>query len=196
MSVGARVFRNSAALLGGHAVERVLKLVVMAVLARYLGKTSFGLYAFVLAYVEFFHLLTDLGLQTILVREVARAPERAEELVGNTLTLKLAAAVVSAVLAVLVIRWAGYPASTGVLVGWAALGLFLSFRLSSVRQVFDSVFQVRLEMRTPVVLGVASELLSALGLLVAAWWKLDLPALLAIQNLAYLPGAAALACGE
>lgn len=193
VNVGKRVFRNSAALLGGQAAERVLKLVVMAVLARYLGKTSFGLYAFVLTYVEFFHLLTDLGLQTILVREMARGPHRAEELLGSALTLKLAAAALSAALAVLVLRWTGHPASTAVLAGWAALGLFLSFRLSSVRQVFDSVFQVRLEMRAPVALGVASELLSALGLLAAVWWKLDLAALLAVQNLAYLPGAAALA---
>ena len=192
MNVGARIFRNSAVLLGGQATERVLRLVVMAVLARYLGRTSFGLYAFVLTYVEFFHLLTDLGLQTILVREMARDPDRADELMGSALTLKLIAAVVSTALALLVIRWTGYPASTGVLVGWTALGLFLSFRLSSVRQVFDSIFQVRLEMRTPVALGVGSEVLSAVGLLAAVWWKLDLAAILAVQNLAYLPGAVGL----
>ncbi|MEE8110455.1 MAG: flippase, partial [bacterium] len=192
MNVGARIFRNSAVLLGGQATERILRLVVIAVLARYLGRTSFGLYAFVLTYVEFFHLLTDLGLQTILVREMARDPDRADELMGSALTLKLIAAVVSTALALLVIRWTGYPASTGVLVGWTALGLFLSFRLSSVRQVFDSIFQVRLEMRTPVALGVGSEVLSAVGLLAAVWWKLDLAAILAVQNLAYLPGAVGL----
>ncbi|MFQ5912392.1 MAG: flippase [Nitrospinota bacterium] len=193
MNVGSRIIRNSAALLGGQVAERLLKLVVMAVLARYLGKTSFGLYVFVLTYVEFFHLLTDLGLQTILVREMARGPERADDLLGSVLTLKLIAAGVSAGLALLIIAWAGYPLSTGVLVGWAALGLFVSFRLSSVRQVFDAVFQVRLQMRTPVALGVGSEVLSAVGLLAAVWWELDLAFLLAIQNLAYLPGAAGLA---
>jgi O-antigen/teichoic acid export membrane protein len=189
MTVGGRVFRNSAVLLGGQTVERILKLVLMAVLARYLGKSSFGLYVFVLTYVEFFHLLTDLGLQIILVREMARGPEQADELLGSALILKLIFAIVSTLLALFVIQWAGYPASTAVLVGWAALGLFLSFRLGSVRQVFDSVFQVRLEMRTPVALGVASEFLSAIGLLAAVWWELDLAVMLAIQNLAYLPGA-------
>ncbi len=189
MNIGSRIFRNSSTLLGGQLAERVLKLVVMAVLARMLGKTSFGLYIFVLTYVEFFHLLTDLGLQTILVREMARGSEKAEELLGSALTIKLIAAFVSAGLAIFLIRYSGVHASTADLVAWAALGLFLSFRLSSVRQVFDSIFQVQLEMRVPVALGVASELLSALGLLAAVWGGLNLTWLLAVQNLAYLPGA-------
>ncbi len=188
LNVGARVFRNSAVLLGGQLAERVLKLVVMAVLARTLGKSSFGLYIFVLTYVEFFHLLTDLGLQTILVREMARGPEKTDALLGAALTIKLIAAFVSAGMAVFLIGFSGAHASAAGLVAWAALGLFLSFRLSSVRQILDSIFQVRLEMRVPVALGVASELLSTLGLLAAAWWGLSLIWLLAIQNLAYLPG--------
>ncbi len=192
MKTGSRIFRNSAALLSGQMAERILKLIVMAVLARFLGKSEFGLYIFVLTYVDFFHLLTDLGIQTILVREMARDPDRAEDLMGNALTLKLISAGVSVLLAVVVILLSGYPLSLAGLVAWASLGLFLSFRLSSVRQVLDSVFQVRLEMRVPVVLGVGSEALSAIGLLAAVWANLGLAWLLAVQNLAYLPGAVGL----
>ncbi len=188
MSTESRIFKNSTALLGGHLAERILKLIVMAVLARFLGKSEFGLYIFVLTYVEFFHLLTDLGIQPILVREMARNPDRAEELMGNALTLKLISAGASVLLAVSVILLSGYALSIAELVAWASLSMFLSFRLSSVRQVLDSIFQVRLEMRAPVVLGVGSELLSAIGLLMVVWANLELVWLLAVQNLAYLPG--------
>ena len=193
MSLTARVFRNSGFLLGGQVTDRILRIVVIALLARYLGESDFGLYAFVFAYVEFFNLLTDLGLHTILVREVSRSPERAEEYLGGALSLKLLASLVGTGLALLVVRAMGYPTSTLVLVGWACLGLFLSFRMSSLRQIYDVTFQTKLEMKTPVLLGILSEVLSALFVIGAIALEMSLASIVFLQNLAYLPGALSVA---
>lgn len=193
MSLAARILRNSGALLAGQVVDRLLKIVVIALLARYLEARAFGLYAFVLTYVEFFNLLTDLGLHTILVREMARTPERAEEYLGGALSLKLLASLGASALALLLILAMGYPTSTLELVGWASLGLFLSFRLSSFRQIYDVTFQVRLEMRTPVLFGMLSELLSALFVIGAIFLGMGLASIVLFQNVAYLPGALSVA---
>jgi len=74
-----RVAKNTGIVITGELIFRLVSLVVTIYLARYLGTAGFGKYSFVFAYLAFFNIITDLGLQTILVREMAREPTRAPE---------------------------------------------------------------------------------------------------------------------
>ena len=60
------------------------------VTTRYLGASGYGQFALALAFVQMVGLLADLGLLTVVVREISRDPGATERLVGNTLTLRLA----------------------------------------------------------------------------------------------------------
>jgi O-antigen/teichoic acid export membrane protein len=64
------------------------------VVTRYLGPKDYGKYTLALMYVQIFGVLADVGLFTTVVREISKAPERTEELVGNTLVLRLLLAIV------------------------------------------------------------------------------------------------------
>ncbi len=59
------------------------------ILARYLGPEGMGEYTYVIAFVAIFVPLIDLGLDHILIREVARNRESAKKYVGAALLLKL-----------------------------------------------------------------------------------------------------------
>ncbi len=185
--------KNSGWVLAGKGVERFFRIVVVIVIARALGVRGFGVYSFAFAFAEMFAILTDAGLHTILVREIARDREQAPRLLGSALILKWLLSVLGWLAAWVVAVWtipAGEPL-------WSALAasflLFVSFRVTSFRMIFDAPFEAGLKMATPVVIGIGSELLSAACLIAAALARWPIPALIGVQLAAFLPGFVILA---
>lgn len=86
-----RVSKNALARLVAQAGARLLSLVLVAMVARYESAAGLGRYVLVLTVLGFAGVLTDLGLNVYLTREVARGSERRRrsELVGRVLPLKL-----------------------------------------------------------------------------------------------------------
>lgn len=83
-----RVLRNSAATGVARASSLGARLVVIMILARYLGTSYFGDYNYVIAIVGLFEFLSDFGLNDIAVREISRHRHRTDELFGSVLILK------------------------------------------------------------------------------------------------------------
>jgi O-antigen/teichoic acid export membrane protein len=88
-SVGRRVASNTALQLLSKGAVLVMGAASITVLTRYLGPDRYGRYTFALLYMQLFGVLADVGLFTTAVREISKAPERADELVANTLALRL-----------------------------------------------------------------------------------------------------------
>jgi O-antigen/teichoic acid export membrane protein len=88
-STRRRVASNTAVQVAGKGVVLALGLVSIAVLTRYLGPDEYGRYTLALMYMQLFGVLADVGLYTTVVREISKDRSRTEELVGNTLTLRL-----------------------------------------------------------------------------------------------------------
>jgi len=61
--------------------------------ARYLGPEQFGVLSYAVAFVGLFLPISKLGLDGIVVREIVRTPESANEILGTAFSLKLAGAV-------------------------------------------------------------------------------------------------------
>jgi len=81
-----------------EAVALACGLASAVLLSRHLGVAGFGVFNYAFAFMYFFLTLNDLGINTIAVREISRAPERAAHLLGGLLSLRLglAAAVLAA----------------------------------------------------------------------------------------------------
>ena len=74
-------------------VFRVLYVILIgAMLARYLGPDSFGLYSYVISFVGLFIALSTLGLDEIVVREIVQNDKNVEELLGTAFVLRFIAA--------------------------------------------------------------------------------------------------------
>ncbi|MGI8633623.1 MAG: flippase [Solirubrobacterales bacterium] len=93
-AIGRRVAYNTLTQMTGKAAVFAIAAASITILTRYLGPEDYGRFSLALVYVQMFGVLADVGLFTIVVRELSRSPERARELVGNALTIRLLLSVV------------------------------------------------------------------------------------------------------
>ena len=75
----------------GSFVVRILAFVASVFVVRAVGPSDFGTFAFSLTLAMVFALCVNFGVDDWLVREIARAPEETDELVGHAALLRLAA---------------------------------------------------------------------------------------------------------
>lgn len=105
-SVARNTFYLTAALVG----QKVLSFIFFTLLARFLGVETVGIYTFALAFTTIFSVLGDLGLQPVLVREVARAKDQASAYLRTALGMKILFALVSYGVVLAAAHAMGYPA--------------------------------------------------------------------------------------
>jgi O-antigen/teichoic acid export membrane protein len=137
-----RLFSNTAVVVVGSALQRLLTFGTTMLLARGLGGEQFGVYAFVVAYMTIFSFLIDLGFERVIARELARQPARVGALIGTGFIIRGFLSVVAAVAAVTAAWLLRLPSLTWWCIFLAALGLPLAVE-SVVRAFFQSRFQMQ-----------------------------------------------------
>jgi len=152
-----KIAKNTGVIIAGNVIFRLISLFVIIYLARYLGTGGFGKYSFVFAYLAFFNIITDLGLQQILVREMAREPSTAPALIGNAYVIRLLLAVFAVGLAIVIITLLQYPDDTTSYIYIASLTLlFISFS-----DFYGTIFEANLAMEYNVIAKLAFKFISA-----------------------------------
>lgn len=97
----ARVVNNVSWMFIDKGLRIFVGLMVFSLMARSLGPETFGLFNYVLALVSIFNAIAALGLNGIVVRELADAPNQAGNIVGSAFYLSVASASLSYLLIVL-----------------------------------------------------------------------------------------------
>jgi O-antigen/teichoic acid export membrane protein len=152
-----KIAKNTGVIIAGNVIFRLVSLFVIIYLARYLGTDGFGKYSLVFAYLAFFNIITDLGLQQILVREMARKPSTAPKLIGNAYVIRLLLTVFAVVLSIVIITLLPYPADTTLYVYIASFTLlFISFS-----DFYATIFQANLAMQYNVIAKLTFQFVSA-----------------------------------
>jgi O-antigen/teichoic acid export membrane protein len=152
--VARRVARNTALQLAGKAAVLVVGFASVAVTTRYLGAAGYGKLALALAFVQTFGVLADVGLLTVVVREISRHPERTDVLVGSTIALRLGLSLVVVALAGLAALALPYDEQVRVAILIAGGSLVLGL----VNTALVAVFQARLRMGRAALSEVAGRL--------------------------------------
>lgn len=88
-SLARTVALTTGALLVGRGLSLLAGIATVTITSRYLGTQDFGALTAAMAYASLFAVLTDLGMSTVATREIARAPEREREIVGNVVSVGL-----------------------------------------------------------------------------------------------------------
>lgn len=83
------ILRNTIFSLIGRGIDVVVTFALAILLARYLGPDGMGRYTYIIAFVAIFVPFVDLGLDHILIREIARHRDAAKKYIGAALLLKL-----------------------------------------------------------------------------------------------------------
>ena len=84
-----RVLKNTLAVYGKNGFDTTVALLSIAILARYLNLTDFGRYSFIIAFVTIFKVVSTMGVNTILTREVAKNREEAVRFYSSALMIQI-----------------------------------------------------------------------------------------------------------
>ena len=125
MNVSQRVLYNTGAQIAGKVALLLASLVTLRIATSYLGVEGFGEYAIVLSLAPILLVFADLGISTLLARELAQAPERREELAATLLWFRLAASAAVVVLCAAVVPFLPYATDVriGLLIACAGVSL-------------------------------------------------------------------------
>ncbi len=136
-----RVAKNTGIIIFGDIIFKIISLFITIYLARYLGTVGFGKYNFVFAYLAFFSVITDLGLPTILIREISQNKSMTPKLIGNAYVIKLILTAFAFVLSLIIVSFMPL-ADMAIYVYIAAFTIiFLSFT-----DLYTVIFQANLRM--------------------------------------------------
>ncbi len=136
MSYTKKVAYNTAAQLIGKVVGIGISLFTVATLFRYLGVEGVGKYTTVFAFVAFFSVFADFGLQWTLVRELAVQKDK-NRVFKNVLTLRIITALVIYLIAFGSVWLFDYPID----VKWAVGIITVSWFFTTVNSAFVGIFQ-------------------------------------------------------
>ena len=101
-----RAWSNMAWLFADRVLRQGLGLLVLVWMARHLGPAQFGVFNYAIAYVALVWSFTELGLSSIVVRNLVQRPADAGNIIGSALCLRIVATVVAWATAIIGITWA------------------------------------------------------------------------------------------
>ena len=134
MSLG-KIIRNFSTLVSSYAIERALYLVLIVVLARWGGTELLGKYAFTFAMTGFLGTLTNLGIGSLLLRDVAKHKDKVGQYIWNSAGIRLATLACTGFSAVLLTHYMGKGHDV-VISMYAALVVYF---LNNMRAILSNV---------------------------------------------------------
>ncbi len=127
----ANIAKNASFFTFALILQKIISFTYFTILARNLLPEDLGKYYFALSFTAIFAIFIDLGLSNVLIRETAKAKERAEEFLGGVLAIKLPLALMSLLAVLTTVNLLHYPALTRHLVYLACVCMLLdSFTLT------------------------------------------------------------------
>jgi O-antigen/teichoic acid export membrane protein len=126
----------------GKGIAALLGLFTVALLTRYLGTGGYGNFTLVFAYLSFFSIIADLGLQVVIIREIAHKSNNEQQLYGTFFWLKLLLIIISTFFAIIFLFFFPYSfmQKIAIVIGSLAVGL------SSLNGFGVAIFQAKLRL--------------------------------------------------
>lgn len=164
LSLGARVFQNTAAQLGGRIIGIFFSAGTSILLARYLGKEKLGQYGAIYAYLSLYGFFATFCLDQIIAREISVRKHQAAEIFHSARMISFAFAIGGTVIATMAAPLFGYTGTIRWLIGVAAVDLLI---LSPVKFT-GIIFQVEMRLWYSVATGLIRQLLWLLAVVLLA----------------------------
>lgn len=137
-AAGRRMAFNALARAVTEVLVKVASLVLFAALARTLGETPLGQFAFALAITQLVWAFAGLGLDRMTVRDIARDHDAVHRLFYDALAIKITAAVATFGVVIAVLAVVGWDERVILLVAILGFDLCLGFASASAQAVFQA----------------------------------------------------------
>ena len=83
-----KIAKNTFYQIAGKGLGLILGLVTIGLMTRYLGQTGFGYYTTIVAYLQFFGILVDMGLSLTIVKLITDPKNDQTKIVNNVFSLR------------------------------------------------------------------------------------------------------------
>jgi O-antigen/teichoic acid export membrane protein len=144
MSVARKILWNTISQIIGKAIIAVVGVVIIKLITSYLGTAGYGEYTTTFDYLALFAIISDLGLYTIGIREMAKDEKNVEKIIGNIVTVRTVFSIfvisIAGFIAYFIPQYQGSHIPTAVWLAGAAA--FLNMMTS----IISTVLQVNLKM--------------------------------------------------
>lgn len=151
-----KYFKNTSWLFIEKIIRVVLGAFVIISITNYLGPSDFGLYSYALSFAGIFTVISTLGIDSILTRELVKDPEKNNLLLGTGFGLKFIGALISILLLAVAVIFTSHDKTTNLLIFViAAAPIFQSFN------VVDFFFQSKVLSKYSVIVQSSSFILSS-----------------------------------
>ena len=137
MSTVKSIYRNLLFLSGGEIISKILQFILMVYAARLLDQASFGKFSFALS-LSFIAIITaDLGINQLLIREIARDKNNANKYFINAFVVKLIFALITYIFIILLLNGLNYPKDTR----YVVYLIWIFTIISTFTDLFYSIFR-------------------------------------------------------
>lgn len=150
-----RIIGNTLWLLLQRIGGRLLTLILFVYLARFLGSLQFGKFTFANSFALLFITLSDLGITTLTIREVARHRAKGPEYLGSAATLKVSLSILAFLIIAISLAIMNVPSDTKVAA--YLIGACIIFR--NIGSFFGAVFQAYEEMKYVTICEISQKIL-------------------------------------
>ena len=137
MGTARRIYKNTIYLGTAEIVSKILQFIVMLYAARLLSQEHFGKFSFALSLSLIAIVLADLGINTLLIREISRNKSLAGKYFVNAFLIKVVLSIVTYFVIVAALNILDYPQDTKNIV----YIIWLFTILSTFTELFYSIFR-------------------------------------------------------
>lgn len=137
MTLVNKIAYNTVASTGARIIGVAFSLINIGFIARYLGREGFGSYSLILAFLSIFNILADLGLYSLMTREISRPGADEKKIASNIFTLRIVVLLILLTLAIIAIWF--FPYTYQVKLGVVIVTIAILFLSAS--QVLMGIFQ-------------------------------------------------------
>lgn len=161
----ARLFKNALSLMIAGVVDKFSYVLFFAIIARKLSQTDFGAYNLILTLVFIGGLLSNFGIEYVIVREVAKNRDQATSLFRSSLAITACLSLLAWPIIIGLAYALDYPPRVITLISWSGI-VFLFTGLSKTASAILKAFE-RME-----IFALISSFISLLGLIlgITALW--------------------------
>jgi PST family polysaccharide transporter len=150
---------NSLWLLGDRVLRMSVGIFINVWIARYLGPEQFGLWSYCLSFAGLFVVFSNLGLDTIVVRELVRHPEKEALILGTAFWMRVVAGLITFLITLLAIF---FVRDGDVLTLWL-VGLYSGGYIFQSLNVVDQYFQSKVQSKYTVVASNAAFIIATIA---------------------------------
>ncbi len=156
------IFRNVTALFISRVTAHILTFVIVVFIARYLGKSNFGIYAAAQSFVGLFVVLLSLGMEHGFVYKGTKDRSAVQWFLGSGILLKLILGILVMIIIMVAAKLLGYSLiQQNVILIFIFMWIFISFQ-----NFFSGIFQIHQRMEFRAILDIGRELFFLLILMV------------------------------